>query len=237
MSTKLERAPVESPAERAAHMTKMTRLQRWTRGMGYAACAWALLFTLEQVYWISGGSWLLNWGGSVESQFAQNPWGYVFESVLLIALFAILALFPLALTWQGKHITQRHLQWMAVILGYMGMILMAAYSFATQQAVYGLASLGICVLGVGVALVRPHSQSVERWLVLVATWIFGAGMTIYGCVWIVTALLNTHSAYFLQNLVGGGMNWTIEGILFVTVAWLATYSERFARQTMTIQPA
>ncbi len=84
---------------------------------------------------------------------------------------------------------------------------------------------------------RPHSQSVEHWLVLVATWIFGAGMTIYGCIWIVAALLNLHSAYFLQGLVQGGMNWTIEGILFVTVAWLATYSERFARQMMTSQSA
>src|SRR5947199_6653816 len=60
MSTKLERAPVEAPAERAAHMSKLTWLQRWTRRMGYAACAWALLFTLEHVYWIFGGSWLLS---------------------------------------------------------------------------------------------------------------------------------------------------------------------------------
>ena len=156
---------------------------------------------------------------------------------MLNALFAILALFPLALTWQGKQSIRRHLQWLAVISGYIGMILMAAYSFATQQTLYGLTSLGICVLGIGVALVRPHSQSVERWLALVATWIFGAGITIYGCIWIYTALLNIHSAYFLQNLVAGGMNWTIEGILFVTVAWLVTYSERFARQTMTSQPA
>jgi hypothetical protein len=237
MSTKLERAPVESPAERAARMTKLTRLQRWTRGMGYAASAWALLFTLEHVYWLCGGSWLLPGTRNMESLLAQNPWSYVFESVLLIALFAILALFPLALTWQGKHITQRHMQWIAVISGYIGLILMAAYSFATQQSVLGLASLGICVFGVGVAFVRPHSQSVERWLVLVATWIFGAGMTIYGCIWIYTALLNSHAAYFLQSLVAGGMNWTIEGILFVTVAWLASYSERFARQTLTSQPA
>jgi hypothetical protein len=57
------------------------------------------------------------------------------------------------------------------------------------------------------------------------------------CAYIVTALLNIHAAYFLKYLVAGGMNWTIEGILFVTVAWLASYSERFARQTMTSQPA
>ena len=242
MSTKLERAPVESPTERAARITKLTWLQRWTRGMGYAACAWALLFTLEHVYWVSGGSWLLSeaLARGFVSLFAQNPWSYVAGMGIIIALFAILALFPLALTWQGKQSTQRHLQWMVVILGYMGLILFAAWSFATQQTVqtvYGLASLGICVLGVGVALVRPHSQSVEHWLVLVATWIFGAGMTLYGCFYIALALLNMHSAYFVQNLVAGGMNWTIEGILFVTVAWLASYSERFARQTLTSQPA
>jgi hypothetical protein len=238
MSTTLKQAPVESPEERAARIRKLTRLQRWTRGMGYAACAWALFFTLEHVYWLCGGSWLQSEANirSASSAFAQNPWSYVIQSVLLIALFAILALFPLALSWQGKPSTQRHLQWVAVILGYTGLILMAAYSFATQAIVLGLASLGICVLGVGVALVRPHSQSVERWLVLIATWIFGAGMTLYGCVWIVTVLLNMHAADFLQGLLQGGMNWTIEGILFVTVAALATYSERKALQMMTSQP-
>jgi hypothetical protein len=239
MTTKLEREPVESLTERAAHMSKLTRLQRWTRGIGYAACAWALFFTLEHVYWLCGGSWLQSEANmrSASSAFAQNPWSYVIQSVLLSALFAILALFPLALIWQGKHIKQRTMQWMAVILGYTGLILMAAYSFAIQAIVLGLASLGICALGVGVALVRPHSQRVERWLVLIATWIFGAGMTIYGCIWIVTALFNSQSADFLQGLLQGGMNWTIEGILFMTVAWLAAYSERFARQMTTSQLA
>ncbi len=231
----------KQPSAPASSQPMPSWLPRWTRIMGYAACAWALFFTLEHVYWVSGGSWLLSEAltrGFV-SLFAQNPWSYVVDMGLIIALFAILALFPLALTWQGKQSTQRHFQWMVVILGYMGLILFAGYSFAfaPQQIVFGLASLGICVLGVGVALVRPHSQSVEHWLVLVATWIFGAGMTLYGCFYIVTALLNIHSAYFLQNLVAGGMNWTIEGILFVTVAWLVTYSERFARQTLTSQPA
>ena len=153
-------------------------------------------------------------------------------SGLLIALFAILALFPLALTWQGKHLSQRSVQWMAAILRYLGMFSMAAYSSATQQTLAGLACLGICVLGVGVAFVRLRSQSAARWLVLVATWISGAGMTTYGLVYIVSALLNIHAEYFLKYLVAGGMNWTIEGILSVTVDCLASYGERSARQTM-----
>ena len=229
----------KQPSAPASSQPMPSWLKRWTRGMGYAACAWALFFTLEHVYWAFGGSWLLSEANARNSvsQLAHLSWSYVFGSVLLIALFAILALFPLALTWQGKQSTQRHMQWIAVILGYVGMILMAAYSFATQQSLVGLASLGICVLGVGVAFVRPHSQSVERWLVLVATWIFGAGMIIYGCMYIAVALLNMHAEYFLQYLVAGGLNWTIEGILFVTVAWLASYSERFASKTMTSQPA
>ncbi len=229
----------KQPSARASSHPMPSWLPRWSRAMGYAACAWGLFFTLEHVYWLCGGSWLQSQADirSASSAFAQNPWSYVIQSVLLSALFAILALFPLALTWQGKQSTQRHVQWLAVISGYTGLILMAAYSFATQATVLGLASLGICVLGIGVALVHPRSQSVEHWLVLVATWIFGAGMTIYGCVWLVTSLLNMHSADFLQGLIQGGMNWTIEGILFVTVAWLASYSERFARQTMTSQAA
>lgn len=216
-------------------------LKRWTTRMGYAACAWALLFTLEHIYWLCGGTWLLNKADmpNTESLFADNPWSYVIESSLLVTLFAILALFPLALTWQGKYIIQRNMQRIAVISGYIGMILMAAYSFATQATVLGLACLGTCALGVGVTFVRPHNQSAARWQVIVATWIFGAGMAIYGCIYIVTALLNIHAAYFLQYLVAGGMNWTIEGILFITVALLASYGDRFARQTtrtMTSQP-
>jgi hypothetical protein len=239
MATQLERAPVASPAERAAQLSKLTGLQRWTRRMGYAACAWGLFFTLEHVYWVSGGSWLLSTADRRNAArfFAQNPWSYVIQAVLLSALFAILALFPLALTWQGKRIRQRTLQGIAVSSGYVGLILMAAYSFATQASLLGLACLGICVLGVGVALVRPHGQGAARRQVLVATWIGGAGMTLYGGVWIITALLNMHAVYLPEYLVAGGMNWAIEGLLFVAVAWLARYSERFARQTMTSQPA
>ncbi len=169
--------------------------------------------------------------------FAQNPWSYMIQAVLLCALFAILALFPLALTWQGKHFKQRNLQRIAVISGYVGLILMAAYSFATQASLIGLTCLGICVLGVGVTLVRPHGQSAVRWQVVVATWIGGAGMTLYGGIWIVMALLNMHTVYLLEYLVSGGMNWTLGGLLFLTVAWLERVSERFARQTMASHPA
>jgi hypothetical protein len=238
MATQLERAPVASPAERAAQLSKLAGLQRWTRRMGYAACAWGLFFTLEHVYWVCGGSWLVSTADTrnAASFFAQHPWSYVMQAVLLCALFAILALFPLALTWQGKQIKQRTLQGIVLICGYVGLILMAAYSFATQASVLGLACLGMCVLGVGVAFVRPRTQSAVRWQVLVATWMLGAGMTLYGGMWILTALLNSHAVYLPEYLVAGGMNWTIEGLLFVTVAWLARSSERIARQTMRSQP-
>jgi hypothetical protein len=207
--------------------------------MGYAACAWGLFFTLEHIYWVCGGSWLL---GPAQTRnaarlFAQHPWGYVLQTALLCALFAILALFPLALTWQGKQLKQRTLQGVALLGGYAGLILMAAYSFATQAIGLGLACLGMCALGGGVALVRPRTQGAARWQALVATWLLGAGMTLYGGLWFVTGLLNMHTVYLPEYLVAGGMNWTVEGILFVTVAWLASYSERVARQTMTRRPA
>ena len=146
----LEEEPPPPPAQppssaRTSSHPMPSWLPRWTRAMGYAAFAWGLFFTLEHIYWLCGGSWLQSQADirSASSAFAQNPWSYVIQSVLLSALFAILALFPLALTWQGKHIKQRTMQWMAVISGYTGLILMAAYSFATQQSVLALASLGI----------------------------------------------------------------------------------------------
>lgn len=42
------------------------------------------------------------------------------------------------------------------------LILVAAYSLATQASALGLACLGMCGLGVGVAYVRPHTQSAVR---------------------------------------------------------------------------
>lgn len=200
---------------------KSSRRATW---IGHAACAWALLFAAEHIYWACGGSLLVGEANVRDSMnwFAHNPWSYVLSWGLLVALFAILALFPLALVWPGKRIKQRHMQVIALVAGYLGMTLMAVYSFTTQNSQMGLLCLGVCIFGLAVAFLRPRTQSIPGWLVFVGNWIFGGGMAIYGCIYIIAALFHIHTDYFLLYLVGGGINWAVEGILFVAVAWMVS---------------
>lgn len=195
---------------------------RWTGWIGYTACAWALLFALEHVYWACGGSLFLNDADARDNRslFVHDPRAYVFSWALLSSLFAILALFPLGLIWSKQRISRWHMPAIAILAGYLGLVLMATYSFATEDKQTGWACLGVCALGIPIALVRPRGLSVARWMALVATWIFGGGMVIYGCCYIVVALANVHAASFVAYLFAGGMNWLVEGLLFLATAWL-----------------
>lgn len=214
-------------------------LPRRTVWTGYVACAWALLFALEHIYWACGGSLFVGEADVREnmSQFAHNPWRYVLSWALLSGLFAILALFPLALVWPGQWLSRRSARIIAVTTGYVGIILMATYSFATGDNQTGLASLGISALGLAVALVRPRGQSIAHWMTLVAAWIFGAGMTIYGCCYTIFALSNIHAASFMAYLCAGGINWFVEGALFLAIAWLISRNGHHARRSAARQPA
>lgn len=206
---------------------------------GYAACAWALLFTLEHAYWACGGSLFVGEADAHESmsQFIHNPWSYVLSWTLLSGLFAILALFPLALVWSGRRFSRQRAQIIAIVAGYLGMALMAVYSFVTGDKQIGLTCLGVGVLGLLVAFVRPRGEGVAHWMTLVATWIFGAGMTIYGCCYTVLALSNVHAASFTAYLFAGGMNWLVEGLLFLATAWLVSRNGQRTRSNKAGQPA
>ncbi|GHO46558.1 hypothetical protein [Ktedonospora formicarum] len=204
---------------KAMRGTFNTSLQ-WGRWSGYAACAWALLFAAAHVYWACGGNIGLAPETSQEAsvQFSANPWLYVVGWGLNIALFVIEALFPLTLVWSGKS------QWVALIAGYVGMILFAMDSLLFAHEISGcLLALGVCALGIIVGLLRPRNQSVSRWMVLFATWAFGIGMSLYGCGYCSIPLWHLFGASsFLQApyaLLYGSI-WLTGGILFQVSAWL-----------------
>jgi hypothetical protein len=62
---------------------------RWERWVGYAACAWALLFAAAHVYWAVGGTALIGEGptGGTNERLASGSWKYLTGWTVLTFLF------------------------------------------------------------------------------------------------------------------------------------------------------
>ncbi|EFH88976.1 DUF3995 domain-containing protein [Ktedonobacter racemifer] len=211
---------------------------RWIVWTGYAACAWALLFAMEHAYWAFGGTWLLASGSTQElqRQFAENPASYIISWAVDVMVFAVLALFPLALIWRGKRISQSRIQIFTLIYAYASLFFFALTGMIRHDNMLVLFSLAVSVLSIPIAFIRPRNQNIPSWLVTFATWTFGIGMTLYGLSYFIVAFLNIHAGHFWTYIAAGGLNWTIEGILFMMVAWLANCGGRDA-QTRDGEPA
>ena len=204
---------------------------RWVTRVGYAAFAWGLLFANAHAYWAFGGTALLG-GAQIQDakvQLAHDPRAYVFGWTILSLLFICEGLFPLALVWPEDHrIGQRGMRLGAICLGCAGMATLVVYGLGVQET--GLIVLGcvVCAVGVTVALTRPGTQPVSRWMVLVATWVLGVAMIVYGFGYVVAAIGKTGSDLFLVYLLTGGLNWATGGVLFVATAWLANRRHQLA---------
>lgn len=211
---------------------------RWIVWTGYAACAWALLFAIEHAYWAFGGTWLLESGSTQElqRQFAENPASYIISWAVDVMVFAVLALFPLALIWRGKRISQSRMQILTLAYAYASLFFFALTGVIRRDSMLIVFSLAVSVLSIPIAFMRPRNQNIPSWLVTFATWAFGIGMTLYGFSYFIVAFLNIHTGHFWTYIAAGGINWTIEGILFMIVAWLANCSGRDA-QTRDDEPA
>jgi hypothetical protein len=173
-----------------------------------------MFFAAQHLYWVVTGRFAQ--GSSV-----QDTWSVVFAEVFSVVLFALLALFPLALVWPFRPGGQRRLQIALLTAGYGAMILLNLSSFLFSWSGFGLYPVGVCVVGGLVAFVRPRYLTIPPWMVLVATWALGVGMTLYGAAYVYLAFLRPSSETFLTYLLLGGVNWTVEGLLFVATAWLA----------------
>jgi hypothetical protein len=196
-----------------------------TKWIGYAACAWGLLFAaLHVLLFFGGGSFI------VEPQFTNNYGIYLLSCTISVLLFISVALLPLALVWPFRWISQRRLQILSLLLGYLALISFAIYEWvvaAEQRA--ALTSALVCAISLVVAFVRPKSKSVAQWLVFIATWVFGAGMTLYGGAYVIFAFFQSTFEKFLGYLFLGGMTFTVEGLLFMATVWLVSRKRVFAQ--------
>ncbi|GHO78229.1 hypothetical protein KSD_60000 [Ktedonobacter sp. SOSP1-85] len=192
-----------------------SRIARWNVWIGYAACAWGLWFVAIHLYFFMSGESI-----NGESQFVHEPWLYVLSWTLSLLLFTAAALFPLALIWRFRWMSQGYMQMVTLILAYMGMIGFTIYEWVIAQELgVALFGAGICILGVVVALVRPKTQRPVHWMLLIATWAVGVGMMLYGAAYVYSSFFQPTFEKGLSYFLLGGMNFTIEGILFVATAW------------------
>ncbi|QBD75741.1 hypothetical protein EPA93_06860 [Ktedonosporobacter rubrisoli] len=188
------------------------RPPQWT---AYAAFGWGLLFAIiHAALFFGGGSFALG------PQFAHNYAIYLLSSTISVLLFTVLALFPLSLVWPFRWLSQKRLQIFALLLAYLAVIGFGLYELIIARELRGVVlTIGICLAGVLVAFMRPRSQSLSHWMILVATWAFGIGMTLYGGGYLLIALLHINTPGFLELFFLGGMTWTPEGIFFILAAW------------------
>ena len=198
---------------------------RWPQMVGFAAGAWGMFFALEHLYWVVTGRFEVGASG-------HDAGSVALAGDLSVLLFVLLALYPVALVWPFRPIGQRRLQISLLAASYGTMILLNLSSYLFSWSGFGLYPVGVCVVGVLVAFVRPRHRTVPQWMVLVATWAFGVGMTIYGGAYVYVAFLRPVSETFLTYLLVGGMNWTVEGLLFMATAWLAGRSSAYKETDM-----
>jgi hypothetical protein len=190
----------------------------WTLRVGYAACAWGLWFAAVHF-------WLFFGPGSfrVQVQFAHSTWVYAFASILSVLMFTAAALLPLALVWPFRWTSQRRVQQVTVILSYAALIGFIVYELVVAQELgVALSGATVCIVGGAVALTRPRHETIAHRMVLTATWAVGIGMTLYGGAYIYFAFLQPTFERGLGYFLLGGVNFTLEGILFVATAWMSS---------------
>lgn len=198
------------------------REARWAVRAGNAAFVWGLLFAVAHVYWACGGTALVEAGQAREARahLERDPWGYVISWMILSLLFVFMGSFPLALVWpEGRRVSRRRVQAGAIVLGYAGMASLAIHGAVTREPGLIVVGGGAGVLGGLVAVARPRSQPVARWMVLVVTWVMGVAMLVYGGAYVTAAMGERGSERFVIYLVTGGASWLSGGVLFVAAAW------------------
>lgn len=115
------------------------------------------------------------------------------------------------------------MQIITLILAYIGMIGFTIYELVlAQEPGVALFGAGVCLVGALVALMRPENQSRASWMVLIATWVVGVGMALYGGAYVYLAFFQPTFEKRLGYFLLGGVNFTVEGILFVATAWMTS---------------
>lgn len=232
----------------ASEVSKQKHSATW---VGYAACAWSLLFAIAHFYWgieaattgiltVPGGNIHLGNGPATGS-------GVIFAWVVTVSILCVLGGLIGLFRLRGESM-HRGMQLGATGVGMVAMTTYVVYSFTVNGFAWLVAPGVLCAFGAAIALslIQPWGRFIPRWLLLLLAWLGGAVMIVhelYGGILQGLALLGvmswqqehlmigaptTQAPLTVQQFINQHLLWgtwfLLGGILFCTLAWLARHS-------------
>jgi hypothetical protein len=218
---------------------------RWARRIGYAACAWALLFSLLHLYWgieVSTGRLTLSSGPTTALDRGDSLAWALYAGILCVmgVLFALLRF--------RSEGMPRWMQRGVVGAACAAMTAYVAYAFAADGFQWLIAPGVLFATGsvIALALIQPWGRVIPRPLLLLLSWVGGAILilkTLYGASVQALAVAGVITWQQAQTLIGAPISqaptaqegahitlwnflvWNpwflLGGILFCALAWLA----------------
>lgn len=219
--------------------------------VGYAACAWSLLFALAHFNWgieaATTGILIVPNGNINVGHGLATGSGVIFAWIMTVGILFVLGGLIALFRMQGERMS-RGMRLCATGVGVVTMTAYVGYSFTVNGFVWLIAPGVLCTFGaaISLALIQPWGRFIPRWLLLLLAWFGGATMIIhelYGGIlqglaiagimsWQqehlmigapVTQAPLTVQQFMNQNLIWG--TWfLLGGLLFCALAWLARHS-------------
>jgi hypothetical protein len=230
-------------------VSEANKRKRFATWVGYAACAWSMLFALAHFYWgfeaattgiltVPNGTINVGHGSGSEVIFA-----WVVTVGILCVLGGLIALFCM----RGESMS-RNMRFWAVGLGVVTMTAYVGYSFIVNGFVWLIAPGVLCTFGaaISLALIQSWGRFIPHWLLLLLAWVGGVimivhelyggilqGLAVIGMIsWQqehlmigapVTQAPLTAQQFMTQNLIWG--TWfLLGGLLFCALASLTRHS-------------
>jgi hypothetical protein len=232
----------------ASETSKRRRSATW---VGYAACAWSLLFALAHFYWgieaattgiltVPGGNIHLGNGPATGS-------GVIFAWVVTVGILCVLGGLIALFRMQSERMS-RGMQVSATGVGVVTMTAYVVYSFTVNGFAWIIAPGTLCAFGAAIALslIQPWGRFIPRWLLLLLAWLGGVIMIVhelFGGILQGLAMLGmiswqqehlmigapaTQAPLTVQQFINQNLLWgswfLLGGILFCALAWLARHS-------------
>lgn len=232
-------------------VSEVSKRRRSAPWVGYAACAWSLLFALAHFYWgieaattgiltVPNGTINVGHGPATGS-------GVIFAWVVTVGILGVLGGLIVLFCRRGESMS-RSMRLCAVGVGVVTMTAYAGYSFIVNGFVWLIAPGVLCTFGaaISLALIQPWGRFIPRWLLLLLAWLGGIIMLVhelYGGILqglAVTGMISWQQEHLLigapatqapltvqqfltQNLIWG--TWfLLGGLLFCALAWLARHA-------------
>jgi uncharacterized protein DUF3995 len=218
---------------------------RWARRIGYAACAWSLIFSLVHLYWgieVSAGRLTVP-GGAIAVGGRVDGGAWALYAGILCVMGVLVGLFR----FRGERIA-RWMQRGVVGTACAVMTAYVVYAFAVDGFQWLIAPGLLFAAGsvIALALIQPWGRVIPRPLLLLLAWVGGSILilkTLYGASIQVLAVTGVITWQQAQTLIGAPVSqaptahegthmtlwnflvWNpwflLGGILFCALAWLA----------------